>query len=65
VKSKPSKQPSAALFLTKVQLAEALNVCERTVDREINKGTIKAVHIGRTVRIPNTELARLLACVEA
>ncbi|HET8937700.1 MAG TPA: helix-turn-helix domain-containing protein [Polyangiales bacterium] len=56
---------TAALFLTKAELAVATNTCERTISREIDKGTIKAIKIGSAVRIPKTELTRLLACIES
>ena len=43
-------------YYTVPQLASALNVCELTIRRKIRSGTITAVKVGKTWRIPKTEL---------
>lgn len=45
---------------TPAQVAELLQVHLVTVRRMIKAGHIKAVHIGRNVRIPATEIDRLM-----
>jgi excisionase family DNA binding protein len=46
-------------FLTVKEFAEALKVSPSAVRNWIHNGTIKAITIGRTVRIPKSELERL------
>lgn len=46
--------------LTVVQFAHHLQCDAKTIHRRIKKGIIKAVKIGRLVRIPRSELERLL-----
>lgn len=41
--------------------AEAIDVCERSVWQLVKDGKLKAVRIGRSVRIPVSELERFLA----
>ena len=45
---------------TKPQVADVLGVSERHIHRLIRAGRIKAVPIGRSVRISGTELLRVL-----
>lgn len=44
--------------------ADALGVCERTVRREIARGRLGCVHIGRAVRITRDQLAAYVAAME-
>jgi len=46
------------------RVADALGVCERTVRREIAKGRLGCVHIGRAVRITRDQLAAYVAAME-
>jgi len=58
----PVKPESFELFrdvpdmATKKQAADALQVDPKTITRLIDRGELKAVHIGRSVRIPKTAL---------
>ncbi|MBR3312783.1 MAG: helix-turn-helix domain-containing protein [Atopobiaceae bacterium] len=45
---------------TRTTCAEVLGVTVRTVDRLIKAGGIHAVRIGRSVRIPKTEILRIV-----
>ena len=47
-------------FYTPEQLAELLQVSKPAIYKWAQEGRIKAVRIGRTVRIPATEVERLL-----
>jgi excisionase family DNA binding protein len=47
-------------LLTVAEIATALRVHPETIRRRIADGTIRAVAIGRVLRIPTTELERLL-----
>lgn len=49
------------LAYTYAEAAELLGVSARTVWSMVAAGTLRAVRIGRAVRIPATELARYLA----
>ena len=46
--------------LTRHQAASVLNVSVKSVDRAISRGTLRAVRIGRLVRIPRDALDELL-----
>ena len=48
-------------FFTIAELAERLNVCERTVRRWIALGLLPVHRFGRTVRISQADLAAFLA----
>ena len=51
-----------------LQIGEAaanLNVSEKTVRRLIKAGTLKALRIGRLLRIKNTEIERFIAAAAA
>lgn len=45
---------------TKAEVATALGVSEKTVRRRIADGSIRAIRLGRAVRVPNVEVERLL-----
>ncbi len=45
---------------TQEQLAEAMQVCKRTVSNKIKQGKIKVVKVGHLVRITNEEFERVL-----
>ena len=47
-------------FYTQQELAELLKVSTRTIQNWIKDGQIKAIRIGRTVRIPASEIDRLV-----
>jgi excisionase family DNA binding protein len=48
-------------FFTIADVAERLNVCERTVRRWIDFGLLRVHRFGRTVRISEADLAAFLA----
>jgi excisionase family DNA binding protein len=57
-----SRSASATLrFFTIADVAERLNVCERTVRRWIASKSLPAHRPGRLVRISNADLAAFLA----
>jgi excisionase family DNA binding protein len=43
--------------------ARRLDMSKRSLERHIAAGRIRVVHIGRTVRVPESELRRILAGV--
>jgi excisionase family DNA binding protein len=47
-------------FLTIKQLAELLQVTPRTISRMLARGDLKPLRIGRYVRIPMSEVERLV-----
>lgn len=47
-------------MLTIAELAQHLQVSTATVRRMIKAGNLKAVHVGRNVRIPAEELTRIM-----
>lgn len=49
------------LNLTYREAAHTLSVCERTVWALVNDGRLRAVRIGRAVRIPVSEIERFLS----
>jgi excisionase family DNA binding protein len=53
--------PAALRFHTIREVAERLNVCERTVRRWIDSKSLPAHRPGRLVRISNADLAAFLA----
>ena len=46
-------------FLTPAEVADALSISIKTIYRLIHQGQIRAVKIGRQLRIPAAELTRL------
>ena len=62
---------SAELFagapdvMSAAQAAELLGVCISTIRREIARGALEVVHVGRAVRITKTALLRYLGEVSA
>lgn len=46
-------------YYTVNQLASALHVCDLTVRRKIQNGAITAVKVGKSWRIPKTELEKV------
>lgn len=57
--SKTESPPPAELLLVE-EVAAALRVSKMSVYREIKAGNIQVVAIGRTIRVPRSELDRLL-----
>lgn len=53
------------LAVTYREAGDALGVCERVVWQLVKDGKLKAVRIGRSVRIPVSELERFVAEVVA
>lgn len=47
-------------YLTKKQLADRLGVSVQTVEREMRRGHLTGVKVGRCVRIPEFEIDRYL-----
>lgn len=47
--------------LTAEEFADAIGTTARHIRNEIDRGRIRAFKVGRCVRIPRTELERLLA----
>ena len=47
-------------LLTFERAADACSVCSRTLRREVERGNLKVVRIGRSVRIPRVELMRFV-----
>jgi putative molybdopterin biosynthesis protein len=43
-------------LLTPAEVAQLANVSRKTVHREIDRGELPAVHVGRQLRIDTTEL---------
>jgi excisionase family DNA binding protein len=48
-------------LLTRYMVAGRLHISVRTVDRMIRAGRLKAVKLGRSVRIPEDEVNRIAA----
>jgi excisionase family DNA binding protein len=47
-----------ALLLTRQEVAHELRVSTKTVDRLITKGCFKVTRIGRSIRIPYSEVQK-------
>ena len=62
---RPADQPVPLLALSYRQAADALGVSERTVWQLVRDGQLRAVRIGRSVRIALAELQRYLAAQTA
>ncbi len=52
-------RPSSIKYLTRQEVAAALGVSRRTVDRLIKRGALPVVRLGRLVRIPEKALEEL------
>lgn len=63
--SNKTQPPSKSSLLNVDGAASSLNVSEKTVRRLIKAGTLKAVRIGRLVRIKNTEIERFIVATAA
>ena len=53
--------PTAPAAVTVAEAARRLTVCERTIRRAADEGRLKAVRIGRAVRITAASIEALLA----
>ena len=53
-------QGIAFILLTKREIARALRLSVRSVDRLVNAGEIHSMRLGRSVRFPASELNRLV-----
>ncbi len=51
---------SAALCLTYREAAQLLKCCERVVWGLVQSGEIRAIRLGRAVRIPRSEIERFI-----
>ena len=58
---RPHPKKKAPAFLTVAEVAKELRIHVATVYRQIEIGNIRAVRIGRSVRVHASELARLVA----
>ncbi|MBL8676273.1 MAG: excisionase family DNA-binding protein [Alphaproteobacteria bacterium] len=47
-------------FLTRMEAAEFLNISVRHLDRLIRNGTLRAIKLGRVVRISKVEIERTM-----
>lgn len=53
---------SEVFFLTKRQLCAKLQISLATLNRHLADGSIKHIKLGQVVRIPSTELDKLMVC---
>ena len=56
-----SARTQLALVMTVDDFAAALQVARRTIVRMIDRGELRATKIGKCVRIPRSELDRILS----
>lgn len=56
---------TARLLLTTEQAADMLNLGRTTVYRLLRDGALRAVHIGRSTRLPHAELVRYVEALRA
>ena len=47
-------------FATVPDIASKLGVCRASIRRAIERGEIRAVRLGRSIRIPRSEMERVL-----
>lgn len=47
-------------LLKKREVAEYLSVCTKTIDRWVDRGALKALKIGRSVRFEASEVERFI-----
>jgi putative molybdopterin biosynthesis protein len=52
--------PDGTVLFTPAEVAQLTKVSRETVYREIDRGELKAVHVGRQLRIDPTDLSRYL-----
>jgi putative molybdopterin biosynthesis protein len=52
--------PDGTVLLTPAEVAQLANVSRETVYREIDRGELQAVHVGRQLRIDPTDLNQYL-----
>jgi putative molybdopterin biosynthesis protein len=52
--------PDGTVLLTPAEVARLAQVSRETVYREIDRGELKAVHVGRQLRIDPTDLNQYL-----
>jgi putative molybdopterin biosynthesis protein len=52
--------PDGTALLTPAEVAQLAKVSRETVYREIDRGELKAVHVGRQLRIDPTDLNQYL-----
>jgi len=60
----PNSSPPSPQLLTRQQTAARLAISVKLLDRLIHAGTLKAVRIGRAVRVRETDLARYVQALE-
>ena len=56
---------NARLLLTTEEAADMLNLGRTTVYRLLRDGALRAVHIGRSTRVPHDELVRYVEALRA
>jgi len=54
------KGPPAGEYLSALQFAEKLDLCQETIHRLIARGELAAVRVGRRLRLPRNQLDSLL-----
>jgi putative molybdopterin biosynthesis protein len=52
--------PDGTVLLTPADVAQLTKVSRETVYREIDRGELPAIHVGRQLRIDPTDLSRYL-----
>lgn len=48
------------IYLTRKRIAERLGISDRSIDRWIKSGRLKAVKIGRSVRVAESSVDKLI-----
>ena len=62
----PDNTPrNARLLLTTEEAADVLNISRTTVYGLLREGVLRAVHIGRSTRVPHAELVRYVEALAA
>jgi putative molybdopterin biosynthesis protein len=52
--------PDGTVLLTPAEVAQLAKVSRESVYREIDRGELKAIHVGRQLRIDPTDLSQYL-----
>jgi putative molybdopterin biosynthesis protein len=52
--------PDGTVLLTPAEVARLAAISRKTVYREIDRGELKAIHVGRQLRIDPTDLSQYL-----